>query len=240
MKLLKKCSILLALCLTCALVLAACGPFGGKNEKKTEPDTTKAENTTEEVTTEEPTTKEAAPAGNEFAKGIISGNTYTNAYMNLKFEVPDGWTFETDAELAEDSEVSEEDYVNNFVSLANNSQVYDMAALRNDGTNISIIVQSGKGISSSALRQAVEESASGIEETLRKAGATDVSWKMSDTSIPLDDYVCLEVASIISDIGNLYQKQVYALVGDYAYVITVTCVYTNDCDEIFGYFSKLK
>ncbi|MBR5931538.1 MAG: hypothetical protein IKZ95_05865 [Lachnospiraceae bacterium] len=173
-------------------------------------------------------------------KGSVSGNTYTNAYLNLKFEAPDGWTFETDAVLAEDSNVSEDDYVNNFVSLANSSQMYDMGAVRNDGTNISIIVQSGKGISRSALKQAVEESASGIEETLRKAGATDVSWEMSDTSIPLDNYVCLEVASIISGIGNLYQKQVYALVDDYACVITVTCVSTNDCDEIFGYFSKLK
>ena len=203
MKLLKKSSILLALCLACVLVLAACG------QKK-----------------------------DNFSRGTISGNKYSNSFMGIQFEAPSDWTFATDAELAQDNGLSEDEFVDNFNTLVKNQQLYDMYAQRSDGTNISIIVQNAKGVSKSSLKKEIENAAPSVEEALSQQGATDISWKMSDVSIPLKDYAVLDVSSKLSGIA-IYQKQVYALVDDYAYINTLTCVGEDESDEIYGYFKKL-
>ena len=233
MKLLKKLSILLALCMACVLVLAACGPKngGGKQEEPTEAKT-------EEVTTEEATTKEVVADDASDLKGTISGTTYTCPYMGLKFEAPSTWVFYSDAELASQSGVSESDFVNNFAELAKNNQLYTLFAQRSDGSNISIILQDGRGMTKESLNEALSYAGDSVEEALKEAGADNIVSRVSNVSMPLDNYVSLEVSSKFSGF-DVYQEQVYALVGDYAYVITVTCIGSDGCDEIFSYFQAL-
>ena len=237
MKSFKKLSILLALCMACIFVFAACGPKGGgKQEDPTEAQT---EAQTEEATTEEATTKEATPAGKTSLKGSVSGTTYTNTYLNLKFNATDDWVFYTDAELAAENNVSESEFVNNFDSLVEDDQIYDLYAIRSDRTNINMIIASAEGLDIARVRKYVEELGPSMEESLAEQGLTDISWKMSDTSLPLKDYAVFEISSNYDGVA-IYQKQAYALVDGYSFIITITCVGTDECDEIFGYFTKIK
>ena len=93
MKVLKKLSILLALCMAAVLVLAACGPKGGGTTP-----TQKDEPQTEEVTT-----KEAEPEDTGYPEATLKGDTYTNEAINLQMKVPSTWTLYTKEQLADES-----------------------------------------------------------------------------------------------------------------------------------------
>ncbi|MBR3308912.1 MAG: hypothetical protein IKG00_03280, partial [Lachnospiraceae bacterium] len=131
MKVFKRLSILLALCIAAVLVLAACGPKGGGTTptQKDEPQT--------EEQTEELTTKAAEPADTGYPEATLAGDTYTNEAINLQMKVPSTWTLYTKEQLADE-------YNGSATEPEIGESFYEAYALVEDAQfheNVSIIVQ---------------------------------------------------------------------------------------------------
>lgn len=117
-KLLK--SMLIIILAVCMLVtITGCG----KKEEKEEPKKAEISKVDANADTTETTT--------EISMGEWNGNTYTNNYLGLKFNLPTGWTHYSDEEIAEMMNISEEvlkDEEQINIELAKLTSVYYLAA----------------------------------------------------------------------------------------------------------------
>ena len=229
----KKLSILLALCMTAILVLAACGPKGG-GEKPTEAQT---EAKTEEVTTEEATTKEAEPVDTGYPAATLTADTYTNEAINLKMTVPSTWGLYSAEELASE-------YNDGATEPAVGATFYEAFAQKiGGGDNVSIIVQNATGqtdtIKSLGIKDFTEMISDGIPEALEGAGATNIKYGLIDIDFPLDEYACIGCTCELQG-TNIVQRQVVFLEGNYLYSITVTAFAEDAANTILDFFSKIK
>lgn len=231
MKAIKKLSILIALCLTVVLVLAACGPKGGSTTP------TKGDDSQTEAQTEENTTKEAEPVDEGYPVPTLSGDTYTNEAINLKMTVPSTWVLYTKEQLAEE-------YNNGATEPVIGGTLYEaFAQLSTGGDNVSIIVQNATGqtdtITSMGIKPFTELISDGIQEALEGAGATDIKYGLIDIDFPLDDFACIGSTCTLQG-TPIVQKQVVFLRGNYLYSITVTAFNEADANAVLGFFSKVK
>ena len=227
MKVFKKLSILMALCIAAVLVLAACGPKGGGS----------APAESKEAQTEEDTKKEAAPADEGYTPAALTNDTYTNEVINLKMQVPSTWTLYTKEQLAEE-------YNDGAAEPTIGESFYEAYAQKTGGgDNISIIVQNATGqkeiIKSMGIKKFTEQISSSIPEALEGAGATNIEYSLDEFSFPLDDYACIQSTCELAG-TEIFQRQVIFLEGNYLYSITLTHFDEASSNEAIGFFSKLK
>lgn len=78
----------------------------------------------------------------EELKGSVSGDTYENSYLGIKFKLPDGWRFYSDEEI-EQATGQTADILNEAgAEVEVGSQYYDMMAIDdNTGNNINCSLQ---------------------------------------------------------------------------------------------------
>ena len=229
MKVLKKLSILLALCMAAVLVFAACGPKGGGTTP-----TQKDEPQTEEVTT-----KEAEPEDTGYPEATLKGDTYTNEAINLQMKVPSTWTLYTKEQLADE-------YNGSATEPEIGESFYEAYALVEDAQfheNVSIIVQNSSEhtstIKSMGIKSFTDLISEGIPDALEQAGATNVNYGLVDINFPLDDYATIQSTCSLQG-SDIFQRQVVFLVGNYLYSITATSFDEAGVNEILGFFSKIK
>lgn len=233
MKVFKRLSILLALCIAAVLVLAACGPKGGGTTptQKDEPQT--------EEQTEELTTKAAEPADTGYPEATLAGDTYTNEAINLQMKVPSTWTLYTKEQLASE-------YNGSATEPEIGESFYEAYALVEDAQfheNVSIIVQNASEhtdtINAMGIKSFTELISEGIPEALEQAGASNIKYNLVDINFPMDDYATIQSTCSLQG-TDIFQRQVVFLVGNYLYSITVTSFDEAGANEILGFFSRIK
>lgn len=127
-----KIALIIFLITSMLFVLTACG----KEEEKTTND-----NTTN-ITNEQPAQEQKV----EFSMGEWNNNVYTNDFLGLKFNLPEGWTYSSDEEIAEMMNLGIEllnDDQKAAAELSKLTSVYYIAA-NNPNTGDSVAVMSEK------------------------------------------------------------------------------------------------
>lgn len=123
-----KIALMILLVASMLFVLTGCG------EEKENP-AVDNNTTTEEQTADEPKT--------EFSMGEWKDNTYENKFLGLKFNLPEGWTYSSDEEIAQMMNIGSEllnDDQKKAAELAKLTSVYYMVANDpNTGNNVSIM-----------------------------------------------------------------------------------------------------
>lgn len=120
---------MLAILLTVSMLFVLSG-CGNKDDEKATKDNEKANVEQEDKTV-------------EFSMGSWSDNVYTNDFLGLKFNLPDGWKYSSDEEIAEMMNLGTE-LLNDEQKVAAevsklNSAYYMVANEPNTGDNVSII-----------------------------------------------------------------------------------------------------
>lgn len=148
-------ALILALCLL--LCLAACGakqpetsaPESSAASTTGTPTTAAPESTaaptTETPTTEEPTTEVPTTEPEEALsfRGTVEGNVYTNRCLNLRFELPEGWAFFNEDQLAQANNMTGDFFRNSDGEdlMAKYGTLIDMYAYQDTDSNVNLTIQ---------------------------------------------------------------------------------------------------
>lgn len=154
------------------------------------------------------------------AKGTVLGDTYTSTPAGVRFTLPDGWRFYTDAELAEliGTTASSMGIENFEDTLANQVSVYDMMAINNT-TQESVMVLYENTIKSAGKSVTATEYADAVKTNLSSMGYT-VSYAES-TFLGNTQFVSMTATYPASGV-TLEQKYFCRSIGDYVVSVILT------------------
>ena len=154
------------------------------------------------------------------SRGITTSTSYTNSSLGINFILPSGWSFYSDAELA-DLIGSTADALNlsNFSeSLENGTNIYDMMA-QNNTTNESVMVLfenvSNTGAAAATAEEYVSTAASQLEYLGYTASETTTTTLCGDTYATFTAFTTMQGVDITQ---QYYSK----LVGNYAVSVILT------------------
>ena len=207
--------ILLALCLMLALV--ACGESNQTSSTANTPETTSAPET-ENVGTKE-------------IRGKVEGDAYTNDYLNLSIERPQGWAFYTEDQIAEmngfTTELYEETDIADIVAEA--GQQTDMMMSDSGSNSLNLIIQP----SQSALEKLTDEqifqfSEKTVQDQLNAVGWTIDKYEAVTMQVGGEDRSVLHMAITANGVSfDEYQIWIRPS-GDY--MATLTLALQKDMD----------
>ena len=207
--------ILLALCLVLALV--ACGAGNQTSSTANTPETTSAPET-ENVGTKE-------------IRGKVEGDAYTNDYLNLCIERPQGWVFYTEDQIAEmngfTTELFEETDIADIVAEA--GQQTDMMMSDGGSNSLNLIIQP----SQSALEKLTDEqifqfSEKTVQDQLNAVGWTIDKYEAVTMQVGGEDRSVLHMAITANGVSfDEYQIWIRPS-GDY--MATLTLALQKDMD----------
>ncbi len=179
-----------------------------------------------------------SPDDGVMARGTWDGNVYTNEDVALRFELPDGWTYYSDEQLADLMGVDNDllaDEDRWLLEAAQLTTVYDMMAINETtGANVVVVYENLKmtpGGTDATIDQYIE------------------AVKMQMEQIASFDYEF--VSTISADIaGNSYKgismaeksygftsDSYYRLQDDYLIGVTVTAMGDTSAADILAYFN---
>ncbi len=165
----------------------------------------------------------SACALSKIQRGETTDSTYTNAALGVTFEIPDGWTFYTDEEIAAIMNISadlwkDEDLINN----ANVSSIIDFMAVQTasgNSVNLSIENLKASGNAGISVKEYIEASKKLIREQLTGATYTFDD----DTDVTLGDKTYTRLSATCSYSGVTMKQYLYIRkVGSHMVVITAT------------------
>lgn len=182
---------------------------------------------------------DAENTADEFTLGEIVDGSYTNAFAELNFTLPEGWIFATDEELENimgaGSEVLFGEDESAAAEYAKQSTVYDMMTQSaNADQNIIVMFENtamyvgGTSISEEDYIQILAENLTTIENMKYVVGETH------DATIGGKDYKVLEVGI---DGTGVYQSYYVRRVGKYMLCICFTGATENPGDTLGAYFA---
>ncbi|MBR3311318.1 MAG: hypothetical protein IKG15_05745 [Solobacterium sp.] len=224
------------------LSLAACG----NKEKEPDPVPTPEETEVpEEQETPEPepeTTEEPESTGIELQHGEVSGQVYQNESLNLVIDLPEGWTFMDDAQLAEinkqTGETMNSDFARNMLEnglTVIDAYAYDMSL----PATINVVVsQSDQDVTTGNTELLYSMSESTLRKEFESQGYTDIEITGLDVNFMGETHPCLK-STVTQQDQQLYYRQVYCYTGKYLYVITIVTLGADHTEELFPYFTHI-
>lgn len=168
------------------------------------------------------------------AKGTVLGDTYTSTPAGVRFTLPSGWRFYTDAELAELIGTTAAALgVENFEdTLANQGSVYDMMAINNT-TQESVMVLYENTIKTSGQTVTAAQYADAVKANLSAMGYT-VSYAQSEF-LGNTQFVSMTATYTVSGV-TLEQKYFCRSLGDYVVSVILTSNGNTSIDTLANLF----
>ena len=207
--------ILLALCLMLALV--ACGAGNQTSSTANTPETTSAPET-ENVGTKE-------------IRGKVEGDAYTNNYLNLSIERPQGWAFYTEDQIAEmngfTTELFEETDIADIVAEA--GQQTDMMMSDGGSNSLNLIIQPSQStLETLTDEQIFQFSEKTVQDQLNAVGWTIDKYEAVTMQVGGEDRSVLHMAITANGVSfDEYQIWIRPS-GDY--MATLTLALQKDMD----------
>lgn len=217
-------SLLILLIIGCMLfALTGCG----------DKETTKKEDR-EEVIEQKQDIAEEQQSEVEFSMGEWNDNVYTNDFLGLKFNLPEGWTYSSDKELAKELnnglELLNEDQRESVEKALETKGIYYLQA-KDPATNNNVLVfteKVPKGTSEEYYLQQVANQLSAIESVNYNIG------QIGKENILNKEYFTLQEE--IEEYGVLQKHYIY-IKGDYVVGIIITSITgENVFDEVIREF----
>ena len=217
--------ILLALCLMLALV--ACGEGNQTSSTANTPETTSSTANTPETTS----APETENVGTKEIRGKVEGDAYTNDYLNLSIERPQGWAFYTEDQIAEmngfTTELFEETDIADIVAEA--GQQTDMMMSDGGSNSLNLIIQPSQStLETLTDEQIFQFSEKTVQDQLNAVGWTIDKYEAVTMQVGGEDRSVLHMAITANGVSfDEYQIWIRPS-GDY--MATLTLALQKDMD----------
>lgn len=178
----------------------------------------------------------------EFSMGKAEGKNYENKFLGLGCNVPDDWTFSTDAEINELNNLSADAMGDEISEQIKNAEIiYDMNVTSSNGSDNININFENIGILGGAVdaKTRLENTLPTIKEGLANMGCENIVTELTTVKIGGKEFTALNVTSEISGI-KLYQRIVCDIKGKYMANITLTALTEDALEEMQSYFYVIK
>ena len=159
-----------------------------------------------------------------FAHGEQDGNTYTSEFFGIKAELPEGWTLQSEEELAQTNGISDMSDENADKALNKSGVLYEMFALTETSANVNIAVENlnitngGKTLSA---EEYIDLSIGNLEKQYKAAGIAEVTVEKSTVDFLGSEKPCISV-KLENEGQELFQKMVPLTNGIYIGAVTFT------------------
>ena len=150
--------------------------------------------------------------------GSVNGGTYTNEFAGIGCTLDETWTFYTEAQIAEISQLMEE-----------NQSVYDMYASSTDGLMTMNVVFQNMGLlfgTTMSAQDYVELSAEQLPDAMGTYGFEDVTASVTTAEFAGAECPAIAITATVQD-TPMYELLVCMKEGNYIYCVTL-CSYTED------------
>ena len=163
-------------------------------------------------------------AKDEFTSGIITENSYENAFLGIGCKLNDDW--HTDVEGSEDETVGEEGIVTDF-----------LAATDDATQHISVIVQDMGFVYGAVMdeKSLIESALAGVEQGISEMDGEKVSIKIAEVDFCGATRYAYDCSYERSGMP-IFQKQIYLKKGKYLAVITFSTYLENTTDDMVKLF----
>lgn len=225
------------------LSLTACG----NNKKEPEPAATPEEPEETEIPEEQETpepenTGKPESTGTELQHGEVSGQVYWNESLDLVIDLPEGWTFAGDEQLAEINKLTGDtmnsEFARNMLEkglTVIDAYAYDMSL----PATINIVVsQSDLDVTAGNTELLYSMSESTLRKEFESQGFTDIEITGIEVNFMGETHPCLK-STVTQQDQPLYYRQVYCYTGRYLYVVTIVTLGADHTEELFQYFSHI-
>ena len=183
------------------------------------------------------TTKEISRSS-EFSLGSVEGTKYYNDFLGMGFDLPDGWNFYSNEEIASLNKTTTDALDNNLASLINTATIfYAMQASDNSGNSVNINFEKlpQKDITEEAY---VENSLSSLEAGLKQIGYTSVTADKVSINLLGETHTGVNVVATSATV-TVHEKIICIKLGDYMANMTVATVNKDTTNTILAQFYAL-
>ena len=163
----------------------------------------------------------------------MEGNTYTNEVLNFKITLPEGWTFYTDEQIAEQNNQSIEMFEGTDIAetIKAAGQLIDMMAMRADGSNANLGIQPAQAaMNIYSDRQIFDLLETNYKAQFSSSGMEIKEYEAVDMPILGEDRAALRIVIEMSGI-QMTEYQIWLRDNpDYYGVLTITALKGADAD----------
>lgn len=220
-------TLALILALTLCLSLAACVRSPAVPTAEAPASTAVPPKTdTEAPATEAPVT--VAPTGAQEASlthGTVDGNTYSNETLNIRFTVPEGWSFFTEEQIAAQNNLTVEMFEGTYAGEAvrQAGQLIDMVASKGDGSSANLVIQEAQALMTLYTdRQLFEIMQDTIKSQFENSGVELQTYEVLDLPAMGEDHAALHVVVNMSGF-EVSQYQIWLRENpDYFGILSIT------------------
>ena len=190
---------------------------------------------------------ETAPASQEpepatpLNRGAVNGNIYTNKSMKLRFDLPSGWSFYSEDEIAEINNMTKEMYESADLqdAVAASGQFIDFfAASSSNLDNVNLIIQPANAkVSDMTEREIFESSEESYRSQFAGAGMEIKTYEVLTAKFCGAEKAVLHMETAMSGI-TLQEYQLWIRTDpNYTAVVTVSSTSITDPQTILDYFT---
>lgn len=181
--------------------------------------------------------------GKSFTIGTISGQTYSNDYINLTFSAPNGWVYYSEEEIAQINNVATE-ILTGDVSEAlaqTSSSTIMFSGQPNGSNNVNIRVEKSSSLEASGL-DSIEAFADyyidAVPSVLESSGFTVVDISSSSIKIGKAEHPTIEMHNQYMGF-DIYQRQILYVFNEHVVIVTITGETTSDIETITSGFAHI-
>lgn len=175
--------------------------------------------------------------GQKFTHGTISGSSYTSGFLGVKVTFGSDWTLYSDGQTAAYnglSDMSESSIKSKFEQMGT---IYDMLAVKPDGSSINIVVQDTKKTGKLKEDTYFTTGLELLKQTLEASGAK-VSLKEDSVSFIGKPTRCIKAQMTHQGI-TVHMIQIPVFKGDYIASITFGALKESDLSSYMAMFKSV-
>ena len=187
-------------------------------------------------------------AGTQPGIGTKEGNVYQNDYLNLRFELPDGWSIMTDEQINAVMQVSQQVFSNTDLKevLDSGNVYYDLYAVSGavGGDNVNVTLQSLSALQISVTDSQLSEEmllqvmGPQFETTYQQMGATDYEYEIRTIKFRGEDKKAIHQRVVLYG-AEMEQCIVIVMEGDYMATVSSTST-RGEADALVEMFTEAK
>lgn len=178
------------------------------------------------------------------SRGAVNGNVYTNKSLKLRFDLPSGWSFYSEEEIAEVNNMTREMYESTDLeaAVAKSGQFMDFfAASASNLDNVNLIIQPADAkLSGLTERKIFESSEESYRSQFASAGMEVKTYEVLTAKLCGMEKAVLHMEMTMN--GFTLQEYQLWIRSDpnYTAVLTVSSTSITDPQTVLDYFSVIK
>lgn len=175
----------------------------------------------------------------ELSLGVVNGLKYENSFIGIGCQLPEGWTFKSEAEILELNNIAQDVMTDDLQeALKSATVVYDMMATSPSQTdNILVNLEKVNNIQLLALdlKKNCETLYPSIEDSLKNFGYQDFTHSVEDVNIGNKSFTALKLQASLYGV-KMYQTTFFIKCNGYLAGVAVTAMSEAQMQSILQSF----